>query len=212
VSVTGLDPTLERVLDLGGVFVFALSGASLAARKGFDLVGIAVLAMATALGGGLLRDVLLDVHPPAAFDDRLYLWVPVLAAAVVVIGGGIVRRIERPVLLFDAGGLGLFCVLGTAKALGLGLGVGPAILLGTVTAVGGGVIRDVLARDVPSIFRADSALYAIPAALGSAATAAVWSADAFGALAAVTIAVAVLALRLLAMHFHWRAPTARGVS
>jgi uncharacterized membrane protein YeiH len=209
VSVTGLDPTLERVLDLGGVFVFALSGASLAARKGFDVVGIAVLAMATGLGGGLLRDVLLDAHPPAAFDDRLYLWAPLLASVVVIAAGGLVGRLERPVLLFDAGGLGLFCVLGTAKALGFGLGVAPAVLLGTMTAVGGGVIRDVLARDVPSIFRADSALYAIPAALGAAATAAAWSADAFGAAPAVAIAASVLGLRLLAMHFDWRAPTAR---
>ena len=111
--------------------------------------------------------------------------------------------------VFDAAGLGLFAVVGSAKALDLGLGVLASVLLGVTTAVGGGVLRYVLAREIPTVFRADSALDAIPAALGAAATATAWSQDVLAAPQAVAIATAVLALRLLAMRNDWRAPTAR---
>ena len=208
-TVTGLDPTLELVLDLAGVLVFALSGASLAARKRFDLVGILVLATATGLGGGILRDTLLGDVPPVALRDQRYLAVPIVATALVLVAHTAVERMSRPVLVFDAAGLGLFSVVGSAKALDHGLGVLPSVLLGVTTAVGGGVLRDVLARDVPSVFKADSALYAIPATLGAAATAALWSNDALGAAQAVGIAAAVVVVRLLAMRQGWRAPTAR---
>jgi uncharacterized membrane protein YeiH len=210
VGVTGLDPTLERVLDLGGVFVFALSGASLAASKRFDVVGILVLATATALGGGILRDTLIGELPPAALRDQLYLVAPLVATLLVLGGHAAVERMQRAVLVFDAAGLGLFSVVGAAKALDHGLGVLPSVLLGVMTAVGGGVIRDVLARDVPSVFKPESALHAIPAMFGAAATAAAWSRDVFGAAAALAIALAVTVLRLLAMRYGWRAPIARG--
>jgi uncharacterized membrane protein YeiH len=209
-TVTGLDPTLERALDLVGVFVFALSGASLAARKRFDVVGMLVLAMATGLGGGILRDVLLGDVPPVALRHQPYLAVPIVAALVVLVGHQAVERMWRPVLVFDAAGLGLFSVVGTAKALDHGLAVLPSVLLGVTTAVGGGMLRDVLAREVPSVFRADSALYATPAALGAGATAVLWSSDHLGALGAVGIVAAVLIVRVVAMRRDWRAPTARG--
>jgi uncharacterized membrane protein YeiH len=208
-TVTGLGPTLERALDLGGVLVFALSGASLAARKSFDIVGILVLAAATGLGGGILRDTLLGDLPPAALRDQLYLGVPLVAGVAVLAGHHVVEKLWRPVLVFDAAGLGLFSVVGSAKALDRGLGVLPSVLLGVMTAVGGGVIRDVLAREVPAVFIADNALYAIPAALGAGATAAVWSNGRLGAAQAIGIAVAVIVVRLLAMRHGWRAPTAR---
>ena len=207
--VPGLDPSLERALDVGGVFVFALSGASLAARKRFDVVGILVLATATALGGGILRDTMLGDLPPAALRDWLYLVMPLGASAVVLVLHPMVERRWRPVLVFDAAGLALFSVVGSAKALDHGIGVLPSVLLGVTTAVGGGVVRDVLARDVPSVFQQDSALYAIPATLGAAVTAAAWSTDRFGVLAATTIVTSVFVFRLLSMRFGWRAPTAR---
>jgi uncharacterized membrane protein YeiH len=216
VSITGLDPSLELALDLVGVFVFALSGAAVGRSKNFDVVGIAVLAMVTGLGGGLLRDVLLDEHPPAAFREHAYLWTPLLAVVAVLAARGLLERLGRPVLLFDAAGLGLFCVVGTAKALEAGLAVAPAVLLGSITAVGGGVLRDVLAREVPSIFRADSALYAIPATLGAIVTAAAWRLDQFRPETALAIAGGVLLLRILALRYNWRAftpqppPDARG--
>lgn len=208
-TLTGLDPGVERVLDLGGVFVFALSGASLAARKKLDLVGLVALAMATGLGGGIVRDALLGELPPVALRDQLYLAMPVAAAGLVLAGHQLVEKLSRPVLVFDAAGLGLFSVVGSAKALDHGLGVLPSILLGVMTAVGGGVTRDVLAREVPAVFKPESALYAIPATLGAGATAAVWSLDALGAVQAAGIAATVVAVRLLAMRRGWSAPTAR---
>ncbi|MCL4123695.1 UNVERIFIED_CONTAM: hypothetical protein GTU68_031216, partial [Idotea baltica] len=207
-----LEPLLERWLDLAGVFVFALSGASLAARKGFDVVGILVLATVTGVGGGIVRDTLLGDVPPAALRDQLYLVAPLVAAGMVLVGHGAVEQLARPVLVFDAAGLGLFSVVGAAKALDHGLGVVSSVALGVVTAVGGGVLRDMLARDVPAVFKADSGLYAIPAALGAAATAALWTQDALAAPSAVGVAGSVLVLRLVAMHRGWSAPTARGRS
>ena len=207
--MAGVDLPLERILDLGGIFVFALSGASLGARKGFDAVGILVLGLVTALGGGLLRDVLISDVPPSALRDQAYLAVPVVASVIVLVGHRVVERLHRPVQVFDAAGLGLFCVAGTTKALDAGLGATAAVLLGTMTAVGGGVLRDVLAREVPMIFRADSQLYAIPAALGAAATVAANELEVEPALAAAAIATAVFVVRLLAMRRGWRAPTAR---
>ncbi len=189
--------------------MFAVSGASLAARRGFDVVGMLVLATTTGLGGGILRDVLLGDVPPVALRDQRYLAVPLAAVVLVFLGHHVVERIARPVLVFDAAGLGLFAVVGTAKALEFGLGVLPSVLLGVTSAVGGGVLRDVLAREVPMVFRADSALYAIPAAMGAAATALVWSHESLDAAPAVAIAVAVVAVRLLALRCGWRAPTSR---
>ena len=209
-TITGLDPTLERVLDLSGVFVFALSGGLAAVRHRFDVVGIAALAIATGLGGGMVRDVLLGDGPPVALRDQTYLVAPLVAAGLVLVGHRVIELLHRPVLVFDAGGLALFCVVGTAKALDRGLGVVAAVLLGVITAVGGGVIRDVLAREVPSVFQPDGALYAVPATLGAIAVSVAWSRTVFGAAAAVAIVAVVLVLRLLAMRFDWRAPTARG--
>lgn len=210
-TLTGLEPALERALDLGGVLVFALSGASLAVRRQFDLVGMIVLATATGLGGGILRDTLLGELPPAALRDQLYLAMPLVGSVLVLVGHHVVERLRRPVLVFDAAGLGLFSVVGSAKALDHGLGVLPSVLLGVMSAVGGGIIRDVLARDIPSVFRADSALYAIPAALGASTTAAAWSHDMLGAPQAGAIAAAVVVVRLLALRHGWRAPTARSL-
>jgi uncharacterized membrane protein YeiH len=209
VTVTPLDPTVERALDLAGVVAFALSGAQLGAQKRFDVVGIAALATATALGGGMARDVLLGDVPPVALRDQTYLVLPLVAAAVVLVGHRALARIHRPVLVFDAGGLALFSVVGAAKALDRDLGAVAAVLLGVLTAVGGGVLRDILAREVPSVFKPDSALSAIPAALGGVAIAVLWPRDAVdGTTAALTVA-AVFAVRLLAVRFRWRAPTVR---
>jgi uncharacterized membrane protein YeiH len=209
VAVTGFDVALERALDLGGVFAFGLSGALLGAQKRFDVVGISVLAMATALGGGMLRDVLIGDTPPVALRDQAYLVIPLIAVVVVLVAYRTVERLRRPVLVFDASGMAFFCVVGPAKALDYGLGSLSAVLLGVITAVGGGVIRDTLARDIPSVFKPDSALYAIPAALGAAATTVLWWRDALNATSATATVGGVFTLRVLAMHFNWRAPTAR---
>ncbi len=211
-STVGLDPSVERALDLAGIFVFAISGGLVAVRKHFDLVGIIALAAITALGGGLVRDALLGDTPPPALTEPAYLVVPLVAAAVTFAGH---RRIEqrwlRPHLVFDAAGLGLFCVAGTTKALSFGLtGIG-AVALGVLTATGGGVMRDVLAGEQPMLFRTETVLYGIPAALGAAALTIAWEFDASSAEFAGVVAVAVCALRLVALRQGWHAPRPRGV-
>lgn len=202
--------SLVRALDIVGVFVFAVSGASLAARKRFDVVGLVVLAVATGLGGGIIRDVLLGATPPAAVRDDAYLLAAATAAAVVLVAHVAVERAGRAVLLFDAAGLGLFAVTGATLALDAGLAPVPSVVLGTTTAVGGGIVRDVLAREIPAVFRPDTALYAIPAATGALLTVVTVEVGAYGTPAAIGIVLSVFVLRVLAMRYQWRAPGPRG--
>ncbi len=206
-SATGLDATLERSVDLVGVFFFAVSGGLLAVRKGFELVGVVALCLVTALGGGVIRDVVLGATPPTAFDDVLYLVVPLSAAAIVFVASSpIERRFTTPVQLFDAAGLGLFAATGAVKASAFEASAVGAVLIGVISAVGGGIIRDVLANEAPHLFHPDSRLYAIPAALGAAIIVIAWRNDFYSGGVAIVVAAGVFALRLAALRFAWRAP------
>jgi uncharacterized membrane protein YeiH len=201
-------PSVQHTLDLVGIFVFAISGALLAVRKNFDVFGIAVLAEVTALGGGLFRDLVIGAVPPAAFTDLGYFVTPLLAALLVVFLHPQVERIQAGVNVFDAAGLGLFCVAGTTKAYEYGLGLTQSVTLGLATAVGGGVLRDVLANEVPSLLRWDRDLYAVPAIVGATMVALCIRYDALTPLTSALAALTAFVLRLLAMRFHWRAPRA----
>lgn len=201
-------PTVQHTLDLFGIFVFAISGALLAVRKNFDVFGIATLAEVTALGGGLFRDLVIGAVPPAAFTDLGYFLTPLFAALLVVFLHPQVERIQTGVNVFDAAGLGLFCVTGTTKAYDYGLGLTASAALGLATAVGGGVLRDVLANEVPSLLRWDRDLYAVPAIVGAAMVALCIRYDVLTPLAGGVASVTAFVLRLLAMRFHWRAPRA----
>ncbi|MEU4348578.1 trimeric intracellular cation channel family protein [Streptomyces sp. NPDC023838] len=201
-------PSVQHALDLVGIFVFAISGALLAVRKNFDVFGIAVLAEVTALGGGLFRDLIIGAVPPAAFSDLGYFITPLLATVLVFFLHPQVERTQNAVNVFDAAGLGLFCVTGTTKAYDYGLGLTSSATLGLATAVGGGVLRDVLANEVPSLLRWDRDLYAVPAIVGATIVALCIR---FDTLNAATSGVAILTaflLRLAALHYHWRAPRA----
>jgi uncharacterized membrane protein YeiH len=202
------NPSVQHVLDLVGIFVFAISGALLAVRKNFDVFGIAVLAEVTALGGGLLRDLIIGAVPPAAFTDLGYFLTPLLATLLVFFLHPEVERIQTGVNVFDAAGLGLFCVAGTTKAYEYGLGLTSSVALGLATAVGGGVLRDVLANEVPSLLRWDRDLYAVPAIVGSTMVVLFIRHDVLSTLTAALAVVTAFVLRLLAMHYHWRAPRA----
>ncbi|MEZ0577200.1 trimeric intracellular cation channel family protein [Nocardioides sp. MH1] len=199
---------LLLILDLCGVSVFAISGGLVAVRRQLDIVGVLVLATVTGLGGGWLRDVLIGVTPPAALEDWRYL--------VAAIGGGLVTfwfhpalgRIERVVNVFDAFGLGLFCVAGALKAAEHGLDPLPAAILGMVTGIGGGVIRDVLAGRVPVIFTLGE-LYAIPAVAGSAVAATGFELGLEPATVALPAAALTAGWRLLAIRRGWTAPVPR---
>jgi uncharacterized membrane protein YeiH len=160
----GFDPTLILVLNLFGTFIFGLSGGLAAVRAKLDLFGVVVLAAVVGLAGGVTRDLLIGV-PPATFRDWRYLAAVAAAGLVCYFARPLLERIQRSVLVFDAVGLGLFCVTGATKALDFGVGPVPAILLGAITGIGGGMLRDVLLREVPTVMR--EGLYASPAVLGA---------------------------------------------
>lgn len=212
-TLTGWTTHVARMLDLAGVFAFAVSGGLLAVRKHYDVVGLAALALVTALGGGTLRDVLLGDLPPTVLATPSYLVVPLGAAALVFLAHDVIeRRLATSVLVFDAAGLGLFCVTGTLKAMEFGAPAVAAVLLGTITATGGGVIRDTLVGDHPVVFRADGVLYAVPAATGALAVVLLSWTSLPPSITSVAIAVLVVVWRLAALRRGWHAPRPRGSS
>lgn len=200
---------MSELLDLAGIFVFALSGALMGVRKRLDVVGMAVLAEMTALGGGVVRDLILNLRP-AAFESVGYVVVPIVATVIVFFWHPHVARVMPVILVLDAAGLGLFCAVGTEKALVFGLTPLHATLLGVTTAVGGGMLRDLLAGEIPTLLY-DRQLYALPAMLGSATMAALFATGLRGWPAILTAAVIAFGLRILAMRYGWRAPLANGV-
>ena len=195
-------------LDLAGIAVFAISGALVAVRKDLDVFGVLVLAGVTGLGGGFLRDVLIGATPPAALADWRYLLVPVGAGVVTFFAHPTLGRMERLVNVFDAFGLGLFCVTGALKAVDYGLGPVPAALMGMVTGIGGGMARDVLAGRVPAVFRGE--LYATPALAGAAIAVLVHRADAPLIVSALLGGGVCIVWRLVAVWRHWQAPMPTG--
>ena len=185
-------------LDLAGVFFFAVSGSLLAARKQFDIIGSLLLASLVSLGGGVIRDIILNTTP-AAFTNPAYLAPPVLATVLVYFLFSSVQRFTSLLTLFDAGGLALFCITGTLKALTLGMNPIAAMLLGVTTAVGGGLLRDITANEVPQLFDPRD-LYALPAFSGAAMTTFLWVTGSFNALTACVVAAVAFAFRVIA----WR--------
>ncbi len=193
-------------LDLIGIFVFALSGASLAVRKQLDVVGAISLALATGLAGGVLRDVFLGDVPPLALRDQWYLLVPIAAAALTVAVPQLPALLHRPVIIFDAVGLALFAVVGASKAVDAEVGLLAATFIGALSATGGGILRDVLVREVPTIFTPESGLYVIPAAVGSLAIALAAEADISFDAVGLPVALLIFILRLLSVQYGWSTP------
>ncbi|MGO9266707.1 MAG: trimeric intracellular cation channel family protein [Candidatus Binataceae bacterium] len=149
------------VLDLGGTFVFAISGAAAAVKHRLDIFGVMVLSFAAGNAGGITRDLLIGAVPPAAIADWTYVGVSLLAGFLTFFGYSVIARLADPVLWFDAAGLAFFAVAGTQKALVHGLNPVMAALLGMLTGIGGGMLRDVLVNEIPTVLRAD--LYALAA-------------------------------------------------
>ncbi len=199
--------TLMLILDLGGTFVVAISGAAAGVRSRFDLFGVLVLSFVAGNFGGMTRDVLIGAVPPAALADWRYLVVSVLAGLVTFLWSTDVDKLRTPVLLFDAAGLALFAVAGTQKALAFGLNPMTAALLGMLTGIGGGVMRDILQAQIPTVLRAD--LYAV-AALAAALVVVIGHLDRLPAsVSALVGAVLCFGLRLMAIRYGWRLPVAR---
>jgi len=158
--------TLVLVLDLAGTFIFALSGAMAAMTHRLDLFGVLSLSFAAGNAGGITRDLIIGATPPAAIDDWRYLGVSLVAGLFTFGCAPLINRLSSPVLILDAGGLGLFAVSGATKALEYHLDPIPAMLLGMLTGIGGGVLRDVLVAEIPSVLREN--LYAVAALAGAA--------------------------------------------
>src|SRR3954471_6222596 len=188
------------LLDLAGTFAFALNGAFTALRAArLDIVGVVTLGMITALGGGTIRDILLDSLPPATFLDWRYLAVAAAGGLIAFLFGRHLERINGTINVLDAAGLSLFAVTGALKGLDLGFGPAQAVVVGAITGVGGGTIRDVLIRRVPSVL--SSGLYAVPALVGATAVVTADLLDLRGPVAAVGAAALCFGIRMLGVHF-----------
>jgi uncharacterized membrane protein YeiH len=196
---------LFNLVDLAGTFAFAISGALAARRQNLDLFGILAIAYVTACGGGIARDLCIGAIPPAGLADWRYLATAVIAALLTVGAYHQVERLNYPVRLFDALGLGLFAVYGAHKALAFGLNAQVAILVGVVTAVGGGVARDVLLTRVPIVLQKE--IYA-SAAVGGAALAVIGERLGWAPLWSMWLPiVACCGLRILSLRYHWNLPS-----
>ncbi|WP_208292946.1 trimeric intracellular cation channel family protein [Naumannella halotolerans] len=196
----------ETALTAIGIFAFALSGALMAVRKDMDVVGMFVLAAITAVGGGALRDLLLGL-PPAALRSSWWWILIALATAVVFFFHLAVDRLRRAVLVCDAAGLAVFCTTSTTIAHQVGMGPAESVLIGAIGGCAGGVLRDVLAGEIPSVLRKGTTLYVLPALLGCAIVVAVRSAGYEGVAAMIGASILIIVLRLLSLWRGWQAPS-----
>jgi uncharacterized membrane protein YeiH len=200
---------LLLVLDLGGTFVFAISGAMLGVRRRLDIFGILVLAFAASSAGGITRDLLIGAVPPAAISDWRYLAVALAAGLLVFFSYSLIARVRTAILVSDAAGLALFAIAGTQKALAYGLNPFTAALLGMLTGIGGGMVRDLLVARTPAVLRTD--LYAL-VALAGAALVVVGDALNWPMVPTAFAAAGVcFGLRLMAIRYRWNLPVARPI-
>jgi uncharacterized membrane protein YeiH len=202
--------SLLLVLDLVGTFVFAISGATAGIKRRLDLFGILVLSFVAGNLGGISRDVLIGSVPPAGISDWRYLAASLLAGAITFYWSSTIEKLNSPVLVFDAAGLALFAVSGAHKALAFGLNPAMAALLGMLTGIGGGLARDILLAEIPTVLCAD--IYAL-AALAAAAVVVIGQLIHIPAAAATGVgALLCFGLRLMAIHHGWRLPVAKSRS
>jgi uncharacterized membrane protein YeiH len=197
--------TLSLVAELLGIAVFAASGASAAVGKRLDLFGVVVIGALCALGGGALRDILIDAKPLALTDWR-YPLVAVIASLVVFRFHPALSRMRPTMLVLDAAGLALFTVVGTLKGLDYGFAVYAACIVGVLSGIGGGILRDVLVQEIPAVLRED--FYAMAAVVGSVivAVGARWESQ-IGHWTLMLIAIAtIFVVRMVAIRYRWEAP------
>ncbi|GLZ34451.1 membrane protein [Lentzea sp. NBRC 105346] len=196
-------------LEMIGIAVFAASGAVAAVRARLDVFGVIVVALTTALGGGIIRDVLLGVHPPTSLRNWPSLLVPALTGLIVFRFHPQVARLRRSVLLLDAVGLGLFVTSGTSTALRLGAPPYTACLIGMTCGIGGGALRDVLLREIPLVLRRE--IYAVAALVGAVVVALGFVLGLPADPVALLASALIVTLRLVALWRKWNAPVARGL-
>ncbi|MCR3921221.1 MAG: trimeric intracellular cation channel family protein [Firmicutes bacterium] len=195
---------LLLILDLVGTFFFAVSGAMVGIKKNMDLFGIIVLGTVTAIGGGTLREILIGQFPPFALRQDLYFYLAICGSLLTYLFVEQLLRIQSVVLLADALGLGTFVTIGVTKALDVAITPTSAVILGTITAVAGGMIRDVLAQEIPYVLTRD--FYAITCILGGIVYLIL---EGLGLPRRVTMAIVtafVVLLRILAIRYRWKLP------
>jgi uncharacterized membrane protein YeiH len=203
----GFDPTLLLALNLAGTFVFGLSGGLAAVRARLDVFGVVALAVVVGIAGGITRDVLIGI-PPQTIRDWRYLAVGAAAGLVTFVAHPVLSRLERPILVLDAGGLALFCVTGASTALDHRVGAPEAVVLGAITGVGGGALRDVLLREIPVVLR--TGLYAIPALIGAAIVVGAAKSGTHNVVFPVLGAAVCFAIRVAGIYFDLNVPRASG--
>ena len=194
-------------LDLLGTAAFAASGALAGVQRRMDLLGVVVLGLVTAVGGGTIRDVLLGTVPPFCFNDENYLYLSIVVALLVFYFHHSLDFLHRPLLYFDALGLGTFLVIGTGKALAYHHGFLVAVMMGVMTATAGGVVRDVLSDQVPFILQKE--IYATACIFGGILYYVLYRAGVNESLTAVIAALFVVIIRVIAIHRHWSLPVAK---
>lgn len=192
------------ILDLVGTAAFAASGAWVGVRKHMDLFGVLVLGVVTAVGGGTLRDLLLGDIPPFSLNDENYICIALAVSLIVFANRNRFAVFEKPLLYFDAVGLGTFVVIGATKALDFQVGWLGAVLMGVMTGTAGGVIRDVLANQVPLILRRE--IYASACVAGGTLLVALEQFGTARPVAALVAAGTVIVVRLLAIRYDWALP------
>lgn len=200
---------LLLVLNLAGTFAFGLSGGMAGVRERLDLFGVAVLAVVVGLAGGITRDLLIGV-PPETFRDWRYLAVAGAAGFVTFLAHPFLSRIRRPIDVLDAAGLAVFCVTGASTALDHGLAAAPAVILGAITGIGGGILRDILVRQTPVVLR--EGLYAIPALIGAAIVVGAAHAGVHGPAAPIIGATICFVIRLAGLTLGLNIPRARHIN
>lgn len=198
--------TIVLVLDLCGTFVFALSGAMVGIKHRFDLFGVLVLSFVAANSGGIARDVLIGAVPPPGIADWRYITVPVLAGLTTFYWESIIDRFRSSVQIFDAGGLAIFAVSGALKALDFHLSPVTAVVLGMLTGIGGGIVRDLLTVQVPTVLRRD--MYAVAALAGAAVVVVGRVLQLPSAAVAIAGAILCFGLRFMAIQRGWQLPVA----
>jgi uncharacterized membrane protein YeiH len=205
----GFDPTLLLVLNLAGTFVFGLSGGMTGVRVKLDLFGAVVLAAAVGLAGGIIRDLLIGT-PPATFRDWRYLAVVGGAGLLTVLAHPAINRLQRPIQAFDAAGLALFCVTGAATALAHRLGVAESVILGAITGIGGGMVRDILVHEIPTVLR--GGLYAVPALVGAGIVVAAYKAGDHTVAFPIVGAAVCFLMRMAGLRYNLGLPGAADVA
>ncbi len=207
--LTGFNPTLLLVLNLVGTFVFGLSGGMAGVRKRLDVFGAVVLAVVVGIAGGTIRDILIGI-PPSTFRDWRYLAVAGGAGLVTSVAHPAIDRLQSPIDALDAGGLALFCVTGAATALAHRLGVIDAIILGATTGIGGGMLRDILVREIPTVLQ--GGLYAIPALVGAGIVVAAYHAGDHTLVFPIVGAAVCFTMRMIGLRYRLELPRAGDIA